>query len=63
MHTLCCLEYEGGRGEVKGKGERGEGGEGEEKGEGDGIKYKTKKPCWYKGTNPQTTSVCIQLVG
>ena len=25
MHTLCCLEYEGGREEVKGKGGRGRG--------------------------------------
>ena len=64
MHTLCCLEYEGGREEVKGKGGRGRG-ERErrkEKGErrGGGAKMQTKS---HVSTNPQTTSGCIQLVG
>ena len=42
MHTLCCLEYEGGREEVKGKGGERERGEGEEKGEGEELRCKPK---------------------
>ena len=44
MHTLCCLEYEGGREEVKGKGGRGRG-ERERRKERGRSQDANQKPC------------------